>query len=58
MSIAESIATLIWHDLELNMSDEHFFVPMAKLIFELNFAVFMGYIWVKNRLYMFKICNI
>ena len=27
-----SIATLIWHDLEPNMQDKQFLVPMANLI--------------------------
>ena len=33
-----------------------FLVPMANLIlcFKLNFSIFCGYIWVKNRLYTFK----
>ena len=35
-----------WHDLEPNMQDEQFLVPMAKLIlcFQLNFAIFCGHI--------------
>ena len=51
-SIATSIATLTWHDLK------PIDVPIANLIscFELNFAIFCGYIWVTNRLYTFKIC--
>ena len=54
MSAAASIATLIWHDLEPNMQDEQFLVPMAKLIicFQLNFGIFCGQIWAKNRLYI------
>ena len=54
MSAAASIATLIWHDLEPNMQDEQFLVPMANLIicFQLNFAIFCGHIWAKNRLYI------
>ena len=32
ISVAVSIATLIWHDLEPNMQDKQFFVPMANLI--------------------------
>ena len=31
-SAAVSIATLIWHDLEPNMQDKQFLVPMANLI--------------------------
>ena len=56
MSTAASIATLTWHDLQPKMLDEQFLVPMASLIlcFKLNFAIFCGYIWVKNQLY--KIC--
>ena len=61
MSVAAWIATLTWHDLEANIQDEQFHVPTANLIlcFELNFAIFCGYIWVKNifRLYTFKICS-
>ena len=42
MSATVSIATLTWHDLELNMLDEQYLavVPMANLIlcFELNFS--------------------
>ena len=50
MSTAASIATLTWHDLEPKMLDEQFLVPMVNLIlcFKLNFAIFCGYIWVKN----------
>ena len=57
MSAAASIATLTWHDLEPNMQDEQFFVPMANLIvcFQLNFAIFCGHIWAKDRLHTFKI---
>ena len=32
ISAAVSIATLIWHDLEPNMQDKQFLVPMANLI--------------------------
>ena len=58
MSTAASIATLTWHDLEPNMLDEQFLMPMANLIlcFKLHFAIFCGYFRVKNRrLYTFKI---
>ena len=43
MSAAASIATLTWHDLEPNMLNEQFLVPMANLIicFELNFSIFI-----------------
>ena len=42
------------------MQDEQFLVPMANLIlcFQLNFAIFCGYIWAKNRLYTFEICSL
>ena len=58
-SAAASIATLTWHNLEPNMQDEQFLVPMANLIlcFQLNFAIFCGYIWAKDRLYTFKLCS-
>ena len=57
MSTAASIATLTLHDLEPNMLDEQFLVPMANLIlcFNLNFAIFCRYNWGKNQLYTFKI---
>ena len=32
ISAAVSIATLIWHDLEPNMQDKQFLLPMANLI--------------------------
>ena len=61
MSAAASIATLIWHDLEPNMQGEQFLVPMANLIncLQLNFGIFCGQIWAKNRLaiYTFEICS-
>ena len=59
MSAAASIASLTWHDLERNMLDEQFLVLVANLFlcFELNFAIFCGCIWVKNRLCTFKICS-
>ena len=43
MSTTASIATLTWRDLEPNMLDEQFFVPMANLIpcFKLNFALLL-----------------
>ena len=49
MSPAASIATLTWHDLEPNMQNEQFLVPMANLIFcfQLNFAIFCGHIRIK-----------
>ena len=51
ISAAVSIATLIWHDLEPNMQDKQFLMPMANLIlcFQLNFAIFCGYVWPKNQ---------
>ena len=62
ISGAASIASLTWHDLpdlERNMLDEQFLVLVANLFlcFELNFAIFFGCIWVKNRLCTFKICS-
>ena len=59
ISAAALIASLTWHDLELNMLDVQFLVSMANLIlcFKLNFAIFCGCIWVKNRLCAFKICS-
>ena len=59
MSAAALIASLTWHDLEPNMLDVQFLVSMANLIlcFKLNFAIFCGCIWVKNRLCAFKICS-
>ena len=46
ISAAVSIATHIWHDLEPNMQDKQFLVPMANLIisFQLNFAIFCGHV--------------
>ena len=59
ISAAVSIATLIWHDLEPNMQDKQFLVPMANLIlcFLLNFAIFCQHVWPKNWLYTFKIVH-
>ena len=53
ISAAVSIATLIWHDLEPNMQDNQFLVPIANRIicFQLNFAGMfdqkIGYIRLK-----------
>ena len=46
MSRAAFIATLTWHNLEPNILDEQFLVPIANLILylELNFAIFCRYI--------------
>ena len=46
ISAAVSIATLIWHDLEPNMQDKQFLMPMANriLCFQLNFAIFCGHV--------------
>ena len=46
ISAAVSIATLIWHDLEPNMQDKQFLVPMANLMlyFASVFDQKIGYI--------------
>ena len=50
--------SMIWK--QTYKTSMQFLVPMANLIilcFELNFAIFCGNIWVKNRLCTFKICS-
>ena len=59
MSATASIATLYMARFGTKHAGRQFLMPMANLIicFQLNFAIFRGHIWAKNRLYTFERCS-